>query len=582
MYSHSERLQTVLQYIEDRLHEDIRLDELAAVSHLSKYHFSRVFTSLTGEPPMAYVNARRLVRALRLLAETDRDMTDIALSCGFGSLSAFHAAFKRKYRMTPGDYRKSRRRQHRNIRNKSGNFPQALSAPVRYDGEQRDYVGKMWRMNVAIVTLPAHETACVRHVGSYLDTHLAWDKLRAWINRSGMPTEKAIYIGMPLDSPEANGEHACRYDACVTLPAGFVRREDPAIRYETLPGGLYALYKFYDTIDRLGIVYRGLFREWLPTSGYAWDGRPCLEIAMNNPAEDPDGRSKIDLYIPVRPIKREGEIELAKHPFVPKLHFDGQRIDVLWDNYDNAIRWLERHFGWAVSRRENWKVDPACREGWMTQMNYGTWLVTYLADVRLPHHHADRGGAEGNVRLCFRVKDLEKRHEAFTADGVRVTDVYEGPKTRYFDVWATPEGIRLTLQEDPGVAEGGVFPSWVRIGVSDLREAIEWQQNVTGMRLLERDPDGRFAIMALGLNHAENEDSLWVLEQLPEGAHTGNVSGQVQPVCWVKSRDAFFKYHQYLKSIGVETSEVGGFVARGMVGFHFFDPDGNRFNISSM
>lgn len=273
---------------------------------------------------------------------------------------------------------------------------------------------------------------------------------------------------------------------------------------------------------------------------------------------------------------------LSGQPLVPDLYFDGQRIDVLWDNYENAINWFEKYFGWNVARREDWKVDPACRESWMTQMNYGTWLVTYQTDTPLAHHYADRGGPESHVRLCFRVNDLEKIQNTLQADGVRVTDIYDGPKARYFDAWATPEGIRLTLQEDKSVPETGVHPSWVRIGVSDLDKSIAWHESVTGMRLLERDADGRFAVIALKLNHQEGEDSLWVLEQLPEGAYTGKVNGQVQPVNWIKSREAFFDYHRHLRSIGVETSEIGGFTARGMVGFHFYDPDGNRFNVSSM
>ena len=127
-----------------------------------------------------------------------------------------------------------------------------------------------------------------------------------------------------------------------------------------------------------------------------------------------------------------------------------------------------------------------------------------------------------------------------------------------------------------------MYPSWIRIGVRDVDQSIKWHESVTGMRLVERDPDGQFAIMALKLNHAENEDSLWVLERLPEGAHTDKRNGQVQPVSSIKSRDDFFKYHEHLKSIDVDTSEIGGFVARGMVSFHFYDPDGNRFNVSSM
>ena len=68
----------------------------------------------------------------------------------------------------------------------------------------------------------------------------------------------------------------------------------------------------------------------------------------------------------------------------------------------------------------------------------------------------------------------------------------------------------------------------------------------------------------------------------PQGASTEKANGQVQPVCWIKSREEFFQYNERLRSTGVETSEVGGFVERGMVGFHFYDPDGNRFNVSSM
>lgn len=251
-------------------------------------------------------------------------------------------------------------------------------------------------------------------------------------------------------------------------------------------------------------------------------------------------------------------------PLIPDLHFDGQFIHVLWDNYQNAIAWFEEYFGWSVLRREDWKVDPACSVGAMAQMEHGTWLVTYLTETRLAHHFSERGTVESHVRTCFRVRDLAARHERLLADGVRMSPIYDGPKARYFDVWATPEGIRLTLQEDETLEDDGVHPSWVRIGVRDVTEAIRWYESVTGMRLVERENNDRFAIMALKLNHAADQDSLWVLEQLPDGANTDRRSGQVQPVCWIRSRNEFFAYHKHLRSSGVETSEIGGFVERGI------------------
>lgn len=75
------------------------------------------------------------------------------------------------------------------------------------------------------------------------------------------------------------------------------------IQFITLAGGLYGLYSFYDTIDKLGFAYQSIFSKWLPYSEYDPDERECLEFCMNNPIEDPEGKAKVDLYIPIRARK---------------------------------------------------------------------------------------------------------------------------------------------------------------------------------------------------------------------------------------------------------------------------------------
>lgn len=266
---------------------------------------------------------------------------------------------------------------------------------------------------------------------------------------------------------------------------------------------------------------------------------------------------------------------------VPTLYFDGQFIDVLWDNHGNCVEWFEKYFGWNIKMQENWKVDPRCIEGKMTQMDFGTWIVTYLTNVKLPHHFAERGTVEPNIRLCFRIQELEKWHKTFSDDGIRVSSIYKGPKTRYFDVWATPEGIRLTLQEDHSVDTSELLPSWIRVGVSNLEKSVKWYEKHMGMEVIEYDRVNQFIVMSLKLNHSE-DNSFWVLEQNPEGTYTEKVDGQVQPYCWIKDREDFFKYQQYLKDAGVEASDIGGFLTKGMVSFHLYDLDGNRINVSSM
>jgi catechol-2,3-dioxygenase len=165
---------------------------------------------------------------------------------------------------------------------------------------------------------------------------------------------------------------------------------------------------------------------------------------------------------------------------------------------------------------------------------------------------------------------------------IRVTDIYRGPGgLRYFDFWATAECIRLTAQEDPAGSSSVFEPSWTRIGVSNLKSATAWYHQNVGMLTVEVNEKEGYAIMSLGVNHKPDNVSLWVLEQLPIDIRPEKIDASVRPYGFVESRHDFFTYHQNLRSRGIDVSEIGGFMEKGLVAFHFYDPDGNRLNIMS-
>ncbi len=97
----------VIEFLHSHIDDKITIDIMASVAHLSPSHFARVFKAETGKAPMEYVQALRLERAKKLLLAGDKSMTDIALDCGFGSLSYLSACFQKQYRMTPKEYRKN-------------------------------------------------------------------------------------------------------------------------------------------------------------------------------------------------------------------------------------------------------------------------------------------------------------------------------------------------------------------------------------------------------------------------------------------------------------------------------------------
>jgi AraC-like DNA-binding protein len=78
---------------------------IAAVAHVSPAHFSRSFRQVFGETPHRYLQRRRVERAMFLLRETDRSVTDICLDVGFTSLGTFSRLFRQIVGETPSAYR---------------------------------------------------------------------------------------------------------------------------------------------------------------------------------------------------------------------------------------------------------------------------------------------------------------------------------------------------------------------------------------------------------------------------------------------------------------------------------------------
>jgi AraC-like DNA-binding protein len=86
--------------------EPLKVEELAALAHLSPYQFSRRIKTLFGITPAQLVIKTRLDAARRLLAESIEPVSAIALTCGYCDQSAFTRQFKAAVGLTPQQYRR--------------------------------------------------------------------------------------------------------------------------------------------------------------------------------------------------------------------------------------------------------------------------------------------------------------------------------------------------------------------------------------------------------------------------------------------------------------------------------------------
>jgi AraC-like DNA-binding protein len=101
----SERLRRVQNYVEAHLSGRLTLTDLASLTGLSIYHFSRSFKQAVGIGPQRYVIRRRLERAKKLMQHSSRPLAWIARQIGFVDQSHLISAFRREIGMTPGRYR---------------------------------------------------------------------------------------------------------------------------------------------------------------------------------------------------------------------------------------------------------------------------------------------------------------------------------------------------------------------------------------------------------------------------------------------------------------------------------------------
>ena len=100
-------LKELKHYLDHAFTQPLRLDDLEKRFHMSKYRICREYAAAFGQPPLRYLNRKRLEAAENLLLSTEKKVHEIALETGYENTNHFINLFKKEYGQTPQAYRKA-------------------------------------------------------------------------------------------------------------------------------------------------------------------------------------------------------------------------------------------------------------------------------------------------------------------------------------------------------------------------------------------------------------------------------------------------------------------------------------------
>lgn len=259
---YEKRLLRVLEHVYANLDGDLSLDRLADVAALSRFHFHRVFTAMTGETVAAFIRRVRLHRAAFSLLETDAPLAEVARLCGYANPKSFARAFRDAFGHTPDAFRK-----------------RGLSRPPLRLTSNGDY--QMY--DVIIRDEPARRLAVVAHTGPYIEIGKAFETASTTALARGLGPQLGAMLGLYYDDPSEVPADALRSAAGFEIAEG--AEIAPPLEEVRLEGGKHAVLTYKGPYTGLREAYTYLYGAWLPQSGEVPRNAPPFELYVNSPMD---------------------------------------------------------------------------------------------------------------------------------------------------------------------------------------------------------------------------------------------------------------------------------------------------------
>jgi AraC family transcriptional regulator len=275
---YQKRLTPVIRFLEKNFNQPLNLLEVAALAHLSPYHFHRTFKAVQGETLADFLRRLRLQSAADDLFMSKQPVINIALEYGFSSSQSLAKAFQQHYGVTPSAFRDCEDYKQFSELSRNSKIGHTLRKIGNANNINDSYTGSeltTWSNKMETQNFTATKLAFVRVTGPYgVGYEEASGRLYQWAGMKGLTGNTCIFIYH--DNPEITPNEKCRTDICLMVPDDTEIID--GIELQDFPGGMYAVMRQTITEKpQYSVAWDNLMGKVIE-SGLENDDRPCFEL----------------------------------------------------------------------------------------------------------------------------------------------------------------------------------------------------------------------------------------------------------------------------------------------------------------
>jgi len=299
------RINKSIDYIKENLHNELSLEKIASLSNFSKFHYHRIFKSVTGVTLNEFIKNAKIERALFFLMNNPlKTINEISIDSGFLSISSFSRSFREVQNTTPSQWRDAYK--NSNIGITDSNIGQMQTKiedylALKLNNLKNYQMSEIIKLDFEIKKLDEFNVVYVRNLNIHNHDSETFGKmfgqLFSWAlprNLVHFPETKALTVYR--SNPNLSG--MVQADVCLSVHEQVTG--EGLIGSTIISGGLYAIFHKEAPMSECFKTWNYIYEVWFEENGYQPDNRNFFLSHLNDPKLHPENLHIIDIYIPIK------------------------------------------------------------------------------------------------------------------------------------------------------------------------------------------------------------------------------------------------------------------------------------------